>query len=132
MPIPKQVTRWNKRFLNPLTLRLAGRGSMVELEHVGRVSGRRFRTPLMPFRDGETVTVALTYGPDVQWLANVTAAGRCRMRMAGRWLTLGAPRPLAAAEGLRRMPQPQRVLLRTLIHCREFVALPVLDEEAAR
>lgn len=126
MPITRKITSFNKRFLNPLTLRLAGRGSMADLEHVGRTSGRTFHTPLMAFRDGETVTVALTYGPDVQWLKNVTAAGGCRMRLAGQQLTLGAPQVLAAPEGLARMPNPQRLLLRRVIKCRNFIELRVL------
>jgi hypothetical protein len=36
--------------------------------------------------------VALTYGPDVQWLRNAEAAGRCRVRMMGRWIPLTEPR----------------------------------------
>ncbi len=126
MPIPQRITSFNRRFLNPLTLHLAGHGSMVELEHVGRTSGRTFRTPLMAFREGDIVTVALTYGPDVQWLKNITAAGGCRMRLRGQWLSLGAPRRLDPAEGLARVPNPQRLLLRTVIRCRDYVALPVL------
>jgi deazaflavin-dependent oxidoreductase (nitroreductase family) len=126
MPISKRITGFNRRFLNPLTLRLAGTGSMADLEHVGRTSGTTYHTPLMAFRAGDTVTVALTYGPDVQWLKNITAAGHCRMRLGRDTLDLGAPRPLDAAAGLQRMPQPQRTLLRWPIRCRHFIDLPVL------
>jgi deazaflavin-dependent oxidoreductase (nitroreductase family) len=127
MPITKRITSFNRRFLNPFTLRLAGRGSMADLEHVGRSSGRTLHTPLMAFRDGETVTVALTYGPDVQWLKNVTAASGCRMRLRGEQLTLGAPRLLDTQEGLARMPNPQRLILRRAIRCRDFIEFPVLS-----
>jgi deazaflavin-dependent oxidoreductase (nitroreductase family) len=126
MSLPRRVTGFNRRYLNPLTLRLAGHGSMVELEHVGRSSGRIYRTPLMAFRDGDTVTIALTYGPQVQWLKNVTAAGGCRMRLGGERLTLGPPHRLDVDEGLARTPSPQRLALRRLIRCRDFVELPVL------
>lgn len=129
MPITRRITTFNKRFLNPLTLRLAGHGSMVDLEHVGRSSGRTFHTPLMAFRDGGIVTVALTYGTDVQWLKNVTAAGGCRMRLGGRWLALGAPRDVEPDTGLSRTPNPQRLLLRRVIKCRDFIELPVLAED---
>lgn len=129
MPLTRRITGFNRRYVNPLTLRLAGRGSMAELEHVGRSSGRTFRTPLMAFVDGDTVTIALTYGPGVQWLQNVIAAGGCRMRLGGERLTLGPPRRLTVEEGLARVPNPQRVALRRLIHCRDYVELPVLDRE---
>jgi deazaflavin-dependent oxidoreductase (nitroreductase family) len=126
VPISKRITRFNKRILNPVTLRLAGHGSMVELEHVGRSSGTTYRTPLMAFRDADTVTIALTYGADVQWLKNITAAGHCRMRIRGQRVDLGAPRSLTVEEGLARIPHPQRALLRWPIRCRDYVALPVL------
>jgi deazaflavin-dependent oxidoreductase (nitroreductase family) len=129
MPLTRRVTGFNRRYLNPLTLRLAGHGSMAELEHVGRSSGRTFRTPLMAFVDGDTVTIALTYGPQVQWLKNVIAAGGCRMRLRGERLTLGPPHRLDVEQGLARMPNPQRVALRRLIHCRDYVELPVLARE---
>ncbi|HEY7989222.1 MAG TPA: hypothetical protein VIE19_08390 [Lapillicoccus sp.] len=63
MAVPHALRRINKRVTNPLLRGLAGHGWFVELEHVGRRSGRTFRTPLMAFRDGPTVTIALTYGP---------------------------------------------------------------------
>jgi deazaflavin-dependent oxidoreductase (nitroreductase family) len=126
MRIPRQVASFNRRFLNPLTLRLAGRGSMADLEHVGRTSGRTYHTPLMAFRDGDTLTIALTYGPDVQWLKNVTAAGGCRMRLGGQRLVLGTPRRLEPVDGLGRTPNPQRLLLGRVIGCRDFIELPIL------
>jgi deazaflavin-dependent oxidoreductase (nitroreductase family) len=126
VPITKRITGFNRRFVNPLTRRLAGHGSMVELEHVGRTSGATYRTPLMAFRDGGTVTIALTYGADVQWLKNVTAAGGGRIRIRGEVLRLGAPRRLPEAEALRRMPYPQKALLRWPIRCHDYVELPVL------
>ena len=39
----------------------------------------------MAFRDGPTVTIALTYGPDVDWLRNVRAAGGARMHVGSGW-----------------------------------------------
>jgi deazaflavin-dependent oxidoreductase (nitroreductase family) len=92
MPMARGITRINKRFINPVMLRLAGIGPMVDLEHVGRRTGTVRHTPLMAFRQGDVVTIALTYGPDVQWLANVRHSGGCRMRMGGEVLKLGAPR----------------------------------------
>ncbi|MEO8828073.1 nitroreductase family deazaflavin-dependent oxidoreductase [Lapillicoccus sp.] len=130
MPVPTAVTGFNKRVLNPVLRRLAGHGWFVEIEHVGRKSGRTFRTPIMAFRSsaGDAVTIALTYGPDVDWLRNIRAAGGCRMHLGPNLLTLGAPVSLTEAEGLRRMPSPPRQML-PIMGCHDFVELPVLDEQ---
>ncbi|MBA3309654.1 MAG: nitroreductase family deazaflavin-dependent oxidoreductase [Nocardioidaceae bacterium] len=128
MPVPVGVTQLNKKYLNPLMVRLAGHGPFVELEHVGRTSGRVFRTPIMAFRHGDVVTIALTYGPKVDWLKNIRAAGSCRMLHGGHVLTLGAPAMISAAEGMRRMPVPPRVIL-PIVGCEDFIELTVLHEE---
>ena len=131
MAVRHVVRRINKRVTNPLLRGLAGHGWFVELEHVGRRSGRTFRTPLMAFRDGPTVTIALTYGPDVDWLRNVRAAGGARMHVGSRLVTLGAPETLTEWDGLSRMPSPVRQML-PVLGCHDFVALPVLSERAWR
>jgi deazaflavin-dependent oxidoreductase (nitroreductase family) len=130
MPLPHALTDFNRRLLNPFTLRLAGTGSFVDLEHVGRTTGTVRHTPLMAFRDGDVVTIALTYGSGVQWLRNVEAAGRCRMTIGRSVLDLGAPRRVPSETALPRISQPQRTLLRWPIRCSEFVELPVLAEHA--
>ena len=75
MPIPVRVLRFNQRYLNKLTIKLAGRGYLADLEHVGRKPGVTYHTPIMAFQHGDTLTTALTYGPNVQWLKNIRAAG---------------------------------------------------------
>ena len=129
MAVPHAVRRINKRVTNPLLRGLAGHGWFVE--HVGRRSGRTFRTPLMAFRDGPTVTIALTYGPDVDWLRNVRAAGGARMHVGSRLVTLGAPETLTEQNGLSRMPSPVRQML-PVLGCHDFVSLPVLSERPWR
>lgn len=131
VPVPHAVRRFNKRVTNPLLRHLVGHGWFVEIEHVGRRSGTTFRTPLMAFRDGSTVTVALTYGPDVDWLRNVRAAGGARMHVGAALVTLGPARTLTEAEGLRRMPVPVRQML-PVLGCHDFVDLPVLADRPWR
>lgn len=126
MPIPRVVRRLNKRVLGHVMLRFVGIGPLAELEHVGRRSGRLYRTPLLAFRDGDLVTIALTYGPDVDWLANVHAAGCGRLRLRSATMDLGPPRDLDTRYGMARMPTVVRAML-LVIQCREFVELPVRD-----
>jgi deazaflavin-dependent oxidoreductase (nitroreductase family) len=125
MPIPRAVTTLNRDVLNKAMVHLAGHGWFVELEHVGRRSGRVFRVPMMAFDGADHVTVALTYGPRVDWLANLRAAGGGRMHLRDELLTLGPPVFIDEEEGLRRMPQPPRALL-PVLGCHDFVEIPVL------
>jgi deazaflavin-dependent oxidoreductase (nitroreductase family) len=94
MALPHWLTRVNLAFTNRLTRPLAARLPWFGvLEHVGRRSGEVRQTPLNAFRRGpDRWVVALTYGPDVQWVRNVLAAGRCRMLVRGRWIGLVEPR----------------------------------------
>lgn len=128
MPIPLVVTGFNRDVLNPLMRRAVGIGPLAEIEHVGRRTGVVRRTPLLAFRRGDTVTVALTYGPDVDWLKNIRAAGRSRLRLGGAVLTLGAPVHLSSEVGLPRMPLAIRGTLR-LLRVVDFVELPVVTPE---
>ncbi len=126
MALPHAVGRFNKAVTNKVLVHLVGHGPFVELEHVGRRSGRVYRVTLMAFRSGDGVTFALTYGPNTDWLRNVRAAAGCRLRVRGVILTLGAPVELTGDAGLSRMPAPVRFALR-LSGVDQFVELPVLD-----
>jgi hypothetical protein len=108
MAIPHAVGRFNKVVTNKVFVHLAGHGPFIELEHVGRHSGRVYRVPLNAFRTGDTVTFALTYGPRVDWLRNVRAVGGCRARIGREILTLVRRwicRPTSEWLGCRHRPE---------------------------
>lgn len=89
VPFARQVARFNhavtNRILDPVVWFLPGFG---RIEHVGRRTGKVHVAPMMGFRsrDGRTITFALTYGPEAQWVQNALAAGRFgyRTRRGGR------------------------------------------------
>lgn len=93
MPIPRVVRRWNKAGLNKVTRRVApwvpGLGVVV---HRGRRSGRAYQTPVNVFGAPGGYVLALTYGPDTDWVKNVLAAGGCELRTRGRTIPVTAPR----------------------------------------
>ena len=95
MPAPRWLARVNLHFTNhllgPLAKHLPGMGVIV---HTGRKSGRQYRTPVLVFRRGDRIIVALTYGSDAQWVQNVLAAGGCELETEGRVLQLSHPRLL--------------------------------------
>jgi deazaflavin-dependent oxidoreductase (nitroreductase family) len=90
--LPHWLTRVNLVVTNNLTRPFAGRLPWFGiLEHVGRRSGKVRQTPINIFPRGDRYVIALTYGPDVEWLKNVVAAGRCRVQIRGRWIDLTEP-----------------------------------------
>ncbi|WP_439032921.1 nitroreductase family deazaflavin-dependent oxidoreductase [Gordonia terrae] len=96
----RAIARVNKRVTNPIVAGWAGRSShMAVVEHVGRRSGRRYRTPVMVFVSGTTLRVVLNYGARSDWVRNVLAAQGAGVRHRGRRYRLIRPRvqPIAAS-----------------------------------
>lgn len=80
--------RVTNRITGPFADRLPGFGIIT---HVGRKSGRRYHTPVNVFRMPTGFLVALTYGPEAEWVKNVVAAGGCALRTRGRDYQLSNP-----------------------------------------
>jgi deazaflavin-dependent oxidoreductase (nitroreductase family) len=93
MPLPERLARFNRIVTNRIARRVAGRApGFAIVEHVGRRSGRTYRTPVNIFRNGEDrYVIALTYGRDSQWVRNVLAAGGAEVVTRGRRLRLVEP-----------------------------------------
>jgi deazaflavin-dependent oxidoreductase (nitroreductase family) len=75
-----------KHGFNKIGLRTAGHAGVgtARIHHVGRVSGRRYETPVgaVPTEDG--FLIMLPYGLRSQWLRNVLASGSARLDVDGR------------------------------------------------
>lgn len=111
MPASRRVARFNRRFLNRLTLRVAGYlPGFAIVSHVGRKSGRTYRTPVNAFRTDDGYIVALTYGSGSDWVKNVLAAGSCELQTKGRRVLLSDPR-IETDEGKSWAPLPVRFIL---------------------
>src|SRR5690349_7777315 len=109
-----RISPFAKRVVNPITRRFAGRlPGLAIVEHVGRRSGTRYRTPLNVFRRADRYVFALTYGPDVDWVRNVLAAGGCTMVTGGRRVRLVDPE-LVHDPSRRLVPQPVRAFIGVL------------------
>lgn len=124
-PTRLQVLRpFTTKVFNPISRHVAGwLPGFGILIYRGRTSGRAYRTPMNVFRHGDEYVLALTYGPDVQWVKNVMAAGGCQLVTRGRTLRLVAPR-LFTDPGRRLMPQPVRFFL-GLMRVAEFMELQI-------
>ncbi len=87
MAAPEFVVQAGK-VLNPWVLRVAGRiPPFVVLHHVGRRSGKEFRTPLVAFAarpEQEIVAVLpLPWGSGTDWARNTMSAGTVRLTRGG-------------------------------------------------
>jgi deazaflavin-dependent oxidoreductase (nitroreductase family) len=124
MPIPRIVGQWNKVGLNRVTRRMApwmpGLGVVV---HRGRRTGRVYQTPVNVFAAEDGYVLALTYGPDTDWVKNVLAAGGCELRTRGRVIRLTSPR-LFHDETRRGIRPLERQVLR-VISVADFLSLKV-------
>jgi deazaflavin-dependent oxidoreductase (nitroreductase family) len=125
MPFPRSIARFNKRITNPVLGRLVGRvGPFVWLEHTGRRSGKLYRTPIMAFRQGDAVLIALTYGPATDWVRNIQASGTARLVMKDGAFALSDPHLIEGDP--RSLPYPPPVpLFLTLLRVRHALRMRV-------
>src|ERR1700722_14291178 len=78
------VAAFNLAVTNRITSRFAARlPGFGILTHVGRKSGKVYRTPVNVFRAPEGFLIALTYGRESEWVKNVLAAGGCELETRG-------------------------------------------------
>jgi len=87
------VRRMNKAFWNPRSMRTAGTpGAYASVvHHVGRRSGRPYRTPVVPVRVDGGFVIALPYGGRADWVQNVLDAGRATIDHEGERYELERP-----------------------------------------
>jgi deazaflavin-dependent oxidoreductase (nitroreductase family) len=127
MQLPQRLARFNRHVTNPVQRMWAGWApSYGILEHVGRRSGKPYRTPLTVFNaeigGNPGVVIPLAYGPNRDWLKNIQAAGGGRMRRHGKTFGVADPQtvtkeqaaghvPGAARRVFARLPWQQAVLL---------------------
>lgn len=81
------------------------------LTHIGRKSGKVYRTPINIFRVPNGFIVALTYSSQSEWVKNVLAAGRCHLKTIGKNYRLSAPK-VVHDPSRRRFPFVVRIVLR--------------------
>ncbi|WP_133912106.1 nitroreductase/quinone reductase family protein [Streptomyces sp. NBC_00582] len=109
----RATTAIQRHVANPLMRRLPFH---TLLETTGRVSGRPRRTPLGGRRVGDTFWLVSEFGERSQYVRNIKADPRVRVRIAGRWHTgtahlLPDDDPVAR---LRTLPKANSTAVRAL------------------
>ena len=72
MRVPRAVARFNRRITNPMAVSFGGWAPLQgTLEHVGRKSGKSYRTPLNIFETDDGFVIPIGYGLESHWVQNV-------------------------------------------------------------
>lgn len=121
----KNIRTFVKRFVNPVLRNVArsSLGPFALLRHVGRRSGKTYEIPIWIWSVDGGFMIVLTYGPHVDWLHNLRAAGGGSLRWHQQEYVFQKPEPLDAQTALRVLPLLIRLVLR-LRGTHEFVKLP--------
>jgi deazaflavin-dependent oxidoreductase (nitroreductase family) len=111
--MPRWLAPVNKRIVNPVQrLWAPWLPPFALIVHRGRRSGTEYRTPVLAWRSGSALYVALYYGPNAQWVRNVLAGGGGEVVRRGRRARLASPRIMRGPAA--DMPLPVRALAREL------------------
>jgi len=100
------------RAMRPLALRSAGKegSNNSVICHVGRRSGRAYRTPVVAAAHDDGLLIALPYGERTDWMKNVVAKGSATLITGGQAYEVDKPEviPMAEATGYFQ-PKEQRL-----------------------
>lgn len=104
--------QFNRAVVNRVVRPLSGRVAMWSLvEHVGRRSGKPYRTPVSMFATADGVAVLLAYGRDRDWVRNLQAAGGGAVTMSGTTFIVTDPKIVPTSEAALLVKQPWRSML---------------------
>jgi deazaflavin-dependent oxidoreductase (nitroreductase family) len=124
MPAPRWLARFNARVTNnitrPFASDLPGLGVVV---HIGRKTQQEYRTPVNVFRSPKGFVIALTYGPNSEWVRNILASRVCTLETRGRRWRLVRPQ-VVHDEQRRLVPLAVGIILR-LVGVSDFLTLDV-------
>ncbi|HEX5404899.1 MAG TPA: nitroreductase family deazaflavin-dependent oxidoreductase [Pseudonocardiaceae bacterium] len=104
--------RFNRVVTNPLFRPISGWVPLWSIiEHTGRRSGKKYRTPVSMFNTPDGVAVLLVYGPDRDWVKNLQATGGGRATLSGKTFDVAQPRVVPTSEAVGMLRTPWRQLI---------------------
>ncbi|BCL83766.1 peptidase [Ktedonobacteria bacterium brp13] len=121
----RRIRIFVKRYINPILRHLAmgKHGPFALLRHVGRNSGKAYETPIMLWHVKDGFVIMLTYGPHVDWLRNLQAAGQGSLLLHNQEYHFQKPALIDKKAGFAALPSPIRQILQ-LLGAQYFVKLP--------
>lgn len=117
------VRQFNKHILNPLVVRIARHLPFYGVvEHVGRRTGKHYRTPVLVGRVADGFYVPLPYGDHVDWHRNIQAMDCFTLLWRGRSYPLCYSGLVASEEAIPRLPRLAQRSLRRM-HVELYIRL---------
>jgi len=124
MHVPRFMRSVNRVFTNPVLGTFAWLvPPLAVVHHVGRKTGRSYRSPVVAFVAKAGVVIPMTYGRDVDWARNIVRAKGCTLERMGRRLVLGNPRIVGFDRARGRLP----AALRPFFQAASFPGYVLLD-----
>lgn len=115
MNLPRFLRRVNRVFTNPLMRTFAWLvPPLAVVHHVGRKSGRPYRTPVLAFPSASGFVIPMTYGRDVDWARNLVRARGGEIEQRGRRVALRNPRIVDFEAAATHLPAAVRPVFRTM------------------
>lgn len=105
MRLPRVLARFNRHVTNPIQRRWAGvLPAHGIIEHVGRKSGRAYRTPVLVFHRPGGFAMLIGYGMHSDWLRNLVSAGTGALVHRGARYRLDNPRICTGEDAWTALP----------------------------
>ena len=112
MHIPRFMRDVNRVVTNPLMMTFAGLvPPLAIVHHVGRKSGKHYRTPVVAFTTKDGFVIPMTYGRDVDWARNLVAAGGGEIERMGSRAAFRKPRIVDSKTANSHLPAAVRLPL---------------------
>jgi deazaflavin-dependent oxidoreductase (nitroreductase family) len=128
MHLPRFMRRVNRTFTNPILGTIAwALPPLAIVGHVGRKSGRRYRTPVVAFPTKTGFVIPMTYGRDVDWARNLVKRRGGELMRRGRRFALRNPRIVGTAAAYPHLP----VGVRSALRMAAFPGYVLVDAAAA-
>ena len=113
MHLPYFMRSVNRVFTNPVMRTFAWLvPPLAVVHHVGRKSGRQYRSPVVAFPTAKGFVIPMTYGRDVDWARNLVAAHGGELQRAGRRVRLHNARIVDGRTAYPHLPAVMRSALR--------------------
>ena len=127
MHLPRFLRQVNRVVTNPFLRTFAWLvPPLAVVHHVGRKSGRAYRTPVVAFPSENGFVIPMTYGRDVDWARNLVAAHGGEIEQGGRRAVLANPRIVAFDTAEDHLPAALRPVFRAM----DLPGYVLLDREA--
>jgi deazaflavin-dependent oxidoreductase (nitroreductase family) len=120
----------NKYLFNRIIIALAksGKGPFSVVYHVGRQSGRTYRTPVLASYVEDKIIIPLSYGENVDWLRNILAHGGCEIIYKDRKMGATNPKVIGSMDAFVILPEKRRRLFERF-ETEKFLLLMVIENK---